>query len=114
MPVAAVPRENAQEFPAPDAHPPLVSLPRACAFPRYIQGSIAALARSLNGGKSVWDVAAVVLAGGASSRMGRPKALVPFLGEPLVARMLRRLRAQADAVYLNARGEDEPRGSARR
>lgn len=52
------------------------------------------------------SVAAVVLAGGASSRMGRPKALLPFLGEPLAARILRRLRSQAGVVYLNARSAD--------
>jgi molybdopterin-guanine dinucleotide biosynthesis protein A len=49
---------------------------------------------------------AAALAGGASSRMGRPKALMPFLGEPLVARVLARLRAQTRVVYLNAEGED--------
>jgi molybdenum cofactor guanylyltransferase len=54
-------------------------------------------------------VAAVALAGGASSRMGRPKALAPFLGEPLAARVLARLRAQAGAVYLNAAGEEYAR-----
>jgi len=50
------------------------------------------------------QVAAVALAGGASSRMGRPKALAPFLGQPLVARVLGRLQPQAGAVYLNASG----------
>ncbi len=53
-----------------------------------------------------YRVAAVALAGGASSRMGRPKALMPFLSEPLVARVLGRLRAQAEMVYLNAAGAD--------
>ena len=52
------------------------------------------------------QVAAVALAGGASSRMGRPKALAPFLGEPLVARVLGRLRPQAGSVYLNASGAE--------
>jgi molybdopterin-guanine dinucleotide biosynthesis protein A len=33
-----------------------------------------------------------VLAGGKSQRMGREKALLPLLGEPLVARAVRRLR----------------------
>ncbi len=50
-------------------------------------------------------IAAVVLAGGQSSRMGRPKALMPFLGAPLAARVLDRLRPQAGALYLNAEGE---------
>jgi molybdopterin-guanine dinucleotide biosynthesis protein A len=51
-------------------------------------------------------IAAVALAGGASSRMGRPKALAPFLGVPLVARVLARLRVQAGALYLNANSEE--------
>jgi molybdopterin-guanine dinucleotide biosynthesis protein A len=60
-----------------------------------------------------YRVAAVALAGGASSRMGRPKALALFLGEPLVARVIGRLRAQAGAVYLNAAGEEYARLGAR-
>ncbi len=51
-------------------------------------------------------VAAVILAGGASTRMGRPKASAPFLGEPLAARILRRLGPQVARVYLNAREDD--------
>jgi molybdopterin-guanine dinucleotide biosynthesis protein A len=51
-------------------------------------------------------VAAAVLAGGASSRMGRPKAYLPFLGQPLAARVIARLRAQAAAVYFNPRADD--------
>jgi molybdenum cofactor guanylyltransferase len=51
-------------------------------------------------------VAAVVLAGGASSRMGAPKALLRFAGQPLAARAIARLKGQADAVYLNVREED--------
>jgi molybdopterin-guanine dinucleotide biosynthesis protein A len=51
-------------------------------------------------------IAAVVLAGGASSRMGAPKALLPFAGRPLAARALARLRPQAGAVYLNVREPD--------
>ena len=52
------------------------------------------------------DVAGVILAGGASTRMGRPKASLPFLGEPLAARILRRLAPQVGRVYLNAREGD--------
>ena len=35
---------------------------------------------------------AIVLAGGRSSRMGRPKALLPFDGEPLILHIVRRLQ----------------------
>ncbi len=34
---------------------------------------------------------AVVLAGGKSSRMGRPKAMLPFGGEPLIVQVIRKL-----------------------
>jgi len=37
------------------------------------------------------DAAAVILAGGKSSRMGRPKALLLFDGEPLIAHVVRKL-----------------------
>ncbi len=59
-------------------------------------------------------VAAVVLAGGASSRMGRPKAYMPFLGEPLAARVIARLRRQAAVVYFNAARGDVEAVAARR
>jgi len=49
---------------------------------------------------------AVVLAGGASSRMGRPKAYLPFLGTPLAGVVIERLRPQAAVVYFNARADD--------
>jgi molybdopterin-guanine dinucleotide biosynthesis protein A len=35
---------------------------------------------------------AIILAGGKSSRMGRPKALLPFGGEPLIAHIVRSLK----------------------
>ena len=52
------------------------------------------------------DIAAVVLAGGQSSRMGQPKALASFGGEPLAARVMARLKPQAGMLFLNVRGED--------
>jgi len=52
------------------------------------------------------EIAAVVLAGGASSRMGRPKAHMPFLGQPLASRVIARLRPQAAVVYFNASADD--------
>lgn len=46
-------------------------------------------------------VAGLVLAGGASTRMGRPKALLPLRGETCVARIVRVLReAGADPILV--------------
>lgn len=52
---------------------------------------------------------AVVLAGGKSSRMGRPKALLPFDGEPLIAHIVRALkRIFAEIVVVAAPGQEIP------
>ena len=52
---------------------------------------------------------AVVLAGGRSSRMGRPKAMLPFGEEPLVALVVRRLAAVfPDVVVVAAPGQELP------
>jgi molybdopterin-guanine dinucleotide biosynthesis protein A len=49
----------------------------------------------------------IVQAGGKSSRMGQDKALMPFLGQPLVQRVLQRVRPLADEVLLiTHRSED--------
>ncbi len=45
---------------------------------------------------------AVVLCGGESSRMGRPKAWLPFGGEPLLARVVRRLAEAASPIIVVA------------
>lgn len=42
----------------------------------------------------------VIQAGGESRRMGRDKALVPFLGQPLIQRVLTRLAGIADEVIV--------------
>jgi molybdopterin-guanine dinucleotide biosynthesis protein A len=42
----------------------------------------------------------VIQAGGQSSRMGRDKALIPFLGQPLVARLVERLSPLADELLV--------------
>ena len=47
---------------------------------------------------------AIVLAGGSSRRMGRPKALVPVGGEPLVRRVATVAQAVADEVVVASRG----------
>jgi molybdenum cofactor guanylyltransferase len=55
------------------------------------------------------DLGAVVLCGGRSSRMGRPKAWLDFGGEPLLVRVVRRLAGAADPiVVVAAPGQDLP------
>jgi molybdenum cofactor guanylyltransferase len=55
------------------------------------------------------DATAVVLTGGKSSRMGRPKALLPFDGEPLIAHIVRRLgRVFAETVIVAAPDQELP------
>jgi molybdopterin-guanine dinucleotide biosynthesis protein A/molybdopterin converting factor small subunit len=52
---------------------------------------------------------AVVLAGGKSSRMGRPKALLPFGDEPLIVHIVRALkRIFAEIVVVAAPGQEMP------
>jgi molybdenum cofactor guanylyltransferase len=52
---------------------------------------------------------AILLVGGLSSRMGRPKALLPFDGEPLVTHLVRRLRKRFDEiVVVAAEGQELP------
>ena len=52
---------------------------------------------------------AVVLAGGKSRRMGRPKAMLPFGGEPLIVQVLRRLESLfPDIVVVAAPGQELP------
>lgn len=51
--------------------------------------------------------AAIVLAGGRSSRMGRPKALLPFGGEILIERVLRRLALLAEERLVVAAPDQE-------
>ncbi len=50
---------------------------------------------------------AVILAGGKSSRMGRPKALLPFDGEPLIRHLVRTLAPLfAEVVVVGGAGEE--------
>jgi hypothetical protein len=41
-----------------------------------------------------------ILAGGRSERMGRDKALMPFLGRPLILRIIERLRSLTDDLFV--------------
>jgi molybdopterin-guanine dinucleotide biosynthesis protein A/molybdopterin converting factor small subunit len=52
---------------------------------------------------------AIVLAGGRSSRMGRPKALLPFDGTPLIVHTVRTLKPLFDEiVVVSAPGQELP------
>lgn len=53
----------------------------------------------------MWTV--VVQAGGASRRMGRNKALIPFGGQPLIARVVERVEKLADELFVIADGGDD-------
>jgi molybdopterin-guanine dinucleotide biosynthesis protein A len=46
------------------------------------------------------DLSIVIQAGGSSSRMGRNKALMLFQGQPLIARVLERVRPAAADVFI--------------
>ena len=60
------------------------------------------------------DASAIILAGGKSSRMGRPKALLEFDGEPLIVHLVRTLKKIfADTVIVAAPGQELPSVRAR-
>src|SRR5688572_12132394 len=48
------------------------------------------------------SVGGIVLCGGKSQRMGRPKAWLPFLGESMLSRVVRLLRQVVDPVVVVA------------
>jgi molybdopterin-guanine dinucleotide biosynthesis protein A len=55
------------------------------------------------------NTSAIILAGGRSSRMGRPKALLPFADEPLIVHTIRTLRQLfADIVVVAAPEQELP------
>ena len=55
------------------------------------------------------DFTAIILAGGRSSRMGTPKALLPFGNEPLIVHIVAALRRLfAEVVVVAAPGQDLP------
>lgn len=53
------------------------------------------------------DAGAVVLVGGKSSRMGRPKALLPFNREPLIAHVVRKLERIFPEIVVVAAPDQE-------
>lgn len=59
--------------------------------------------------KRAEEATAVILAGGKSSRMGQPKALLRFAGEPLIVHMVRRLgQLFSDTVVVAAPEQELP------
>ncbi len=50
-------------------------------------------------------VAGVILAGGRSTRMGAEKALIDLAGEPVIARVIARLRPQVGRIVISANGD---------
>jgi molybdopterin-guanine dinucleotide biosynthesis protein A len=63
----------------------------------------------MNDHRTIVDATAVILAGGKSSRMGRPKALLPFGNEPLIAHVVRDLKNMfAEAVVVAAPEQELP------
>jgi molybdenum cofactor guanylyltransferase len=55
------------------------------------------------------NVGGIILCGGQSSRMGQPKAWLPFAGEPMLARVVRLLgEAVRPLVVVAAPGQDVP------
>jgi molybdopterin-guanine dinucleotide biosynthesis protein A len=64
---------------------------------------------NLFSGQPMRDATAVVLAGGKSSRMGRPKSLLPFDGEPLIVQIVRALKQIfAETVVVAAPDQELP------
>src|SRR5690349_17687076 len=57
---------------------------------------------------------AIILAGGESRRMGRPKAWLDFRGRPLLAHMVERLSTRfEEIIVVGAPGQELPDTSAR-
>ena len=62
---------------------------------------------NLRGAQPIADTTAVVLAGGRSSRMGRPKSLLLFDGEPLILHIVRALKRMFAETVIVAAPEQE-------
>jgi molybdopterin-guanine dinucleotide biosynthesis protein A len=50
---------------------------------------------------------ALILSGGQSHRMGQPKALLPYLGQPQIFRLAQMLAPFCDGIYLSCQSEQQ-------
>jgi molybdopterin-guanine dinucleotide biosynthesis protein A len=55
----------------------------------------------------ITNMAIVIQAGGGSTRMGQNKALMSFLGQPLIARVIQRVRPLASEILITTNQPDE-------
>jgi molybdenum cofactor guanylyltransferase len=62
---------------------------------------------NLSSDQPLLDATAVVLAGGKSSRMGQPKSLLPFDGEPLIVHIVRALKRMFAEIVIVAAPDQE-------
>ena len=74
---------------------------------RRISGEVVPV--NMDHNATIADATAVILTGGKSSRMGRPKALLQFDNEPLIAHIVRSLKGMfAEAVVVAAPEQELP------
>lgn len=75
-------------------------------IPAFGLDEVSAIADFLEGSYIAPAVSVVIQAGGESRRMGRSKATVPFLGKPLITRLVRRLAPVADELIITTNEPD--------
>src|SRR5215210_4078232 len=63
--------------------------------------------RKGSGCRSEMNIAGIVLCGGQSKRMGRPKAWLPFAGEFMLPRVVRLLREVVSPIVVVAASEQD-------
>ena len=76
-------------------------------IPSFDFAEIAAIADFLEEHYVRPRVSVVIQAGGESRRMGQSKARVPFMGSPLICRLIRRLRCAADEIIITTNEADK-------
>ena len=53
------------------------------------------------------SIDSVILAGGQSTRMGKPKALLEINNSPLITHLVRKVKSDADKVFIAASFNEE-------